>query len=291
MEVEFYVHYFNSNMKLLDKVKTYLESGNGESITKLVLGCWENAEKQSPQEVVDYLIEKRDLLPNLKELEVGRIRVDDCDISWIELCDLGPLLMAFPALESIRIMGSRNLRLSGLNHESLKELTIVCAGLPTLVIEDIAGAELPALESLELYLGIMAYGFDATVEDLNPFMKLETFPSLKNLGLKNSMITDEIAIAMANAPILDRLESLDLSMGTLSDKGAEAILAGERFGKLKSLYIGHHYLSDKMIEKIKRLNFIEQIYEEEGDDYIINGQDYRAPELIDLDSLFEEEME
>ena len=59
-----------------------------------------------------------------------------------------------------------------------------------------------------------------------------------------------MAAALAHAPIVARLESLDLSLGTLSDVGAAALLAGQPLTHLKRLDLHHHFLSDEMIERL-----------------------------------------
>ncbi len=57
-------------------------------------------------------------------------------------------------------------------------------------------------------------------------------------------IGDDIAQAIAHAPILDRLEVLDLSQGIISDVGAEALLASPKVNKVEDagfnapLYLG-----------------------------------------------------
>ena len=42
-----------------------------------------------------------------------------------------------------------------------------------------------------------------------------------------------------------RLKTLDLSMGVLSDVGAEALLAGQPLTHLRRLDLHHHFLSAK----------------------------------------------
>ncbi|BFH11652.1 hypothetical protein J6TS7_07520 [Paenibacillus dendritiformis] len=110
-------------------------------------------------------------------------------------------------------------------HARLKELVIICGGLPAEVLADIRNAKLPELRKLELYLGVDEYGFSGSLDDVLSVAKPGLFPKLTYLGLKDSEIQDEIAQALADAPILDQLETLDLSYGTLSDAGAEALLA------------------------------------------------------------------
>jgi Leucine Rich repeat len=76
------------------------------------------------------------------------------------------------------------------------------------------------------------------------------FPKLQTLALRNSNFADEIAKHLARSPLLDRIDHLDLSMGTLSDEGASALAASGKLGRLKSLNIEHHYVSDEVRAKL-----------------------------------------
>jgi hypothetical protein len=58
---------------------------------------------------------------------------------------------------------------------------------------------------------------------------------------------------VANAPILGQLEALDLSLGTMTDKGAEALIASEKIRNLKSLNLHRNYLTDATIARLKGL--------------------------------------
>ncbi|MFD0891882.1 leucine-rich repeat domain-containing protein, partial [Streptosporangium algeriense] len=79
----------------------------------------------------------------------------------------------------------------------------------------------------------------------------ERLPALRHLGLQDSEIQDEIPAAVASAPSLARLESLALSMGALSDEGAEALLSGQPLTHLKRLDLHHHYLTDPMVDRVR----------------------------------------
>lgn len=79
------------------------------------------------------------------------------------------------------------------------------------------------------------------------------FPRLRHLGLQNSEIQDEIAAAVSSAPVIAQLESLALSMGTLSDTGAEALLGGQPLTHLTSLDLHHHYLTDPLMDRFREL--------------------------------------
>ncbi len=85
-----------------------------------------------------------------------------------------------------------------------------------------------------------------------PLLSGRLFPKLKHLGLRNCEYTDEIASAIADAPILKQLRSLDLSMGTLGDAGANVLLASPLFAKLESVDLSHHYMSSAVVKKIMK---------------------------------------
>ena len=85
--------------------------------------------------------------------------------------------------------------------------------------------------------------------DLQPIFEGKKYPKLTCLRLRNAEITDEIARAMADAPILDQLETLDLSMGTLGNESAQALYESPRIQNLKRLNLNNHYCSDEMVKK------------------------------------------
>jgi hypothetical protein len=80
-----------------------------------------------------------------------------------------------------------------------------------------------------------------------------SFPRLTYLGLRDSEIADAVAAAVASAPILDRIRILDLSLGTLGDEGAAALLANPAVARLEKLDIHHHFCSNEMIARLQKL--------------------------------------
>nr|BFE77740.1 hypothetical protein GCM10020093_003410 [Planobispora longispora] len=136
-------------------------------------------------------------------------------------------------------------------HESLRVLRFESGGLPGHVVRATGACDLPALEHLEMWLGVERYGGDATAADLEPILSGERLPALRHLGLQDSAMQDEIAAAVATAPVVARLESLALSMGVLTDEGAEALLSGQPLTHLKRLDLHHHFLSDAMTERVR----------------------------------------
>ncbi|HNC46778.1 MAG TPA: hypothetical protein PLU80_21590, partial [Acidobacteriota bacterium] len=133
------------------------------------------------------------------------------------------------------------------------------------VVRAVTAADFPELEHLELWLGTENYGATTEPVDLAPLFSGRLFPKLKYLGLRNSDFSDLIATAMADSPLLERLETLDLSLGTLGDEGAEALLKSPATAKLRFLDLHHHYCSDEMMEKLKALGIKVDLSDAQGE--------------------------
>jgi hypothetical protein len=238
-----------------DKFAAFLDDPSSSRVSSIVVGDWQADPfvAQTSAFIVEALVAARDRLPNLRAIFLGDI-AEENEIYWIRQSDLSPLFTAYPQLEHFCVRGADGLNLGSLKHERLKSLIIQSVGLGAEVVREVAAADLPELEHLELWLGTEDCGGDATVEDLAPILEGKSFPNLKYLGLRNSEIADEIAQAVATAPIVERILILDLSLGTLSDEGAEALLRGPAIAKLEKLDIHHHFCSEEMIAKLQSLS-------------------------------------
>jgi hypothetical protein len=239
---------------LTGMLASLLAAPDVEQLTALVIGCWEGAwEGTDSSSAVEGLVAARDRLNGLRHLFLGEIVCEESEISWINQSDISPLFSAFPDLESLFVRGANGLSLGRPRHAQLKKLVIESGGLPGAVVREVASADLPKLEHLELWLGEENYGNDVTMTDLEPILSGRLFPKLRYLGLRDDCNADNTAKALATAPILGRLESLDLSLGTLGDEGAEALLASPLARSLKFLDLHHHYLSDRVAALLARL--------------------------------------
>ncbi|MEU8813436.1 STM4015 family protein [Actinoplanes sp. NPDC048796] len=216
--------------------------------TALIVGEWGSAyETKFPY---DLLIRNAGRLGGLRALFVGEMSSEQCEISWINQSDVTPLLAALPALESFWVRGAQGLELEPLRHEGLRELVIQSGGLPATIVRAVGACDFPNLTHLELWLGVDNYGGDARPDDLAPILSGRAFPALTRLSLCNAEIADELAAAVAAAPVVARLTRLDLSLGVLGDAGAEALLAGQPLTHLTMLDLHHHFMSEEMIQRV-----------------------------------------
>jgi hypothetical protein len=193
--------------------------------------------------------------------------VEESEISWIEQSDMSPLWTAYPDLKTFRVRGGNGLSLGQMRLLKLKRLVIETGGMPREVIDEVCRAELPALEHLELWLGDSGYGWTGSVSQFQPILDGTLFPELKYLGLRNSEESDAIAESVAASKLPSSLEVLDLSLGTLTDNGAKALLAADISG-LKKLDLHHHYISDEWVAKLQSLSCdVNTADRQEEDDY------------------------
>jgi Leucine Rich repeat len=187
--------------------------------------------------------------------------------------DVSPLLTAYPQLEYLQVRGNQGLSLGALQHDRLKSLVVETGGLSVNVVREVCNAQLPELEHLELWLGIEDYGGDTTVDDLQPILSGQLFPKLRYLGLRDSEIADEIAIALASAPVLEQIQVLDLSLGVLRDVGAEALIDNAAIAQLEKLDIHHHYVSEELVARLEELGIeLDASDRQEEDEY--DGESY-----------------
>jgi predicted DNA-binding WGR domain protein len=206
-------------------LEAFLADPAAPLVQALVVGFCFDEGGEGSHGAVEALVHARDRLPSLRALFFGDILCSDREISWINQSDLTGLLKAFPQLEHFRARGGGGLVLRKFEHQRLKWLAFEASNLPSRVVRAVGASSLPALEHLELWLGTERYGADTTAADLKDVLAGEGLPALRYLGLRDSDIADDVAEALAKAPILDRLRVLDLSLGTLGDRGAEALLA------------------------------------------------------------------
>ena len=269
---------YENGVQIVDLIEKLADSGESLQLDSLTIGDWGGAYENDSSPVVEALVRLKDRFPQLRSLFIGDMSYEECEVSWINQSNIGPILAAYPELKSLTIKGSTGLSLDPASHDKLEELVIICGGLGKEVIASISEGSFKSLKKLELYLGVEDYGFDGSLEDILPLIEPGKFPQLTYLGLKDSEIQDEIAIAVANAPIVDQLHTLDFSMGTLSDQGAEALLQSEKIKKLEFLNLSHHFMSDKMMKRWQQSGINVDISEHQGD---ADEEDYRYPSLTE----------
>ena len=247
---------YEDQFSWVEKLARFAEDPRAPEVTAVVVGPWDVdmfANEHGPDAMISALVAARARLKKLTALFIGDITFEESEMSWIVQGNLAPLFLAYPKLHHFRARSGRGLELGHIALAHLRSLVIETGGMTGQVVRDVLAADLPALEHLELWLGTEEYGRTATVEDLAPLLRGECFPKLKYLGLRNCDEADDLAEQLATAPILERITTLDLSLGTLSDTGAAALFNCPAVRKLKKLDIHHHYCSAEMVASLHDL--------------------------------------
>lgn len=243
---------YDEGMSLEDMVKGILEDPEFPQLNELIIGCWGDAWDDGCQTILDAIVADADKFSHIEKLFVGDMDYEECEVSWIIQGNYSKLWKAMPQLKGLTIKGSSELTLGEICHENLEELTIICGGLPKNVFEELQQAKLPNLKKLLLYIGIEDYGFDGDENTVKDLLEKADFPKLEYLGIADSEIQDELTEVVLESKFMGQIHTLDLSCGTLTDKGAKLLL--EKLGqypKVKKLDLHHHYLSEEMMKRLE----------------------------------------
>jgi hypothetical protein len=258
-----------------EKLAQLLQDPQAVNLEALIIGMWNSPYDISSGNIINTLVEAKNRLTNLKAVFIGDMTYEDCEISWIQQSDISPILQAYPKLEILQVRGGEGLKFSPpIRHNSLKALIVETGGLGRDTVAQICNLKLPGLEHLELWFGSEDYGGNCWVECLKPILEDIIFPNLNYVGLRNSMFSDEIADAVVRSTLIDSISVLDLSMGTLGDEGAEVLFGCSAVNNLDILNVDDNYLSEIIIEKLKRLEaqVIAGEQKEEDDDSYIHSR-------------------
>jgi hypothetical protein len=93
---------------------------------------------------------------------------------------------------------------------------------------------------------------DGTFSDLAPLLARTDLPALTVLGITNALFTDDVCRALPASKLVQQLEVLDLSWGSMTDEGARFLAANpDAFRRLEILDVSHNYLSLRAIASLQ----------------------------------------
>lgn len=161
--------------------------------------------------------------------------------------------VALPRLRRLYLRAG-SMGLTAIHLPELRELETVTGGLSSKALAAIANADWPRLERLHLQIGLASEEATDDVELIEPILAGTKLPALTHLGLCNCEFTDALCDRLPRAPILPRLHTLDLSMGTMSMAGVQALLRTSRaFAHLERINVDDNYLPDQARELLESL--------------------------------------
>jgi hypothetical protein len=154
-----------------------------------------------------------------------------------------------PSLGALRIVANAIL-IGELKSAWLEDISLLSGSLSSLTVRGLARSTLPRLRRLWLGLGCAARAHPedtstATPDDVDCLLNSVALASVRELGLLNSPDMDILVAALIGSQVLKQLERLDLSLGLLTDQGAERMLsAAESFRSLKQIQLPAASLSE-----------------------------------------------
>lgn len=260
---------YDDTKPMADLIDEFFVQVDKSQLDALIIGAWGEPHDVAVDDILEKLIAHASELPNLRGLFIGDMTYEECEISWIIQGNYTPLLNAFPQLETLRIRGSTDLVIEPFTHLAMRSFTIECGGLPAAAAEALAASSMPHLTHLELWLGTDDYGFSGDAELYRRVLAALITPSLQYLGLRDSEIADDLATMLATQEAISHLKTLDLSLGTIGDVGAEALCKSVYVPKLETLDLSHHYISAQWQAALKALplQVVLDDPEEEDDGY------------------------
>jgi hypothetical protein len=192
--------------------------------------------------------------PDLKALFFGDVDKHKYRKTKVKIFDLHRILEIYPKLELLQIRGNiqtEALPILGVRHESLQTLIFETACANIFFIESLFYASFPVLEYLELW-GMKKYTHE---QYYNIICLLEkSFPNLKYLGLISGEGIDELIDLLVESPIIDRILILNLSMGSLTDRGARILINCPAIDRLHSLDVSHNCITRDLVRKLSKLS-------------------------------------
>lgn len=209
--------------------------------------------------VEDYLMKliEHAAFPALRTFEIGC--ATEREISAVYICN-HPGWVAWsrfanlcPRLEVLRVAGNV-FEMGPLAGPELRELAIRTSSFGQIALAGFEESTLPALERCTLWFGECGYGAVDACEPADVVRLLRKLdaecPDLRHLALANSPCADGLVDAIpATLGLLDRLESLDLSLGTLADAGALVALRPQ-LSRLRSLDVRGNYLTSNEQDRL-----------------------------------------
>lgn len=212
--------------------------------------------------------------PMIKNLYIGDFDYEETELNWSNIGLVEPLCQALPNLEELTLR-SHDLDAGRLSFPKLRSFTVIGGGLNAKALGEIANADWPQLRSLSVQLG-RAMTSEQALKALEPIFAAKGLSSVRHLGLGNFRWSDDLCGRLARSAIAPQLESLDMSVGTMGDAGAQALAAqADRFPNLNAIDASWNFLSGTGVEALETLatevDSSEQHVEEAVEDRYISG--------------------
>lgn len=204
--------------------------------------------------LIDLLTENASRLHSLRSITLATSEPP----GWANtVCDIDSLLNQFPGLKELNLRVGGRFQLNGTRHLSLKWLDLWPYQTSVSLIRELSRSVFPELNLLSLRKGI---GRDWSLENgLRPLLTGQPFPNLRALALRDFVDQNTAVKLVAQSPVVDQLDALDLTGDDLNEAGGHALLkAVDRFKRtgLKPV-INRHRMQTRMVQQLQDSGIVE----------------------------------
>lgn len=202
----------------------------------------------------------------LHVLQLGVNRPPELNV-WRTGMHLAPLWRALPRLRRLVVDGG-HYRYGTLDLPQLEHAELRTGGLNRRNLEELSRSQLPELRHLDL-LGdhdrseaemfiranrLTVSRCASTIQHFDRFLAAARFPALRHLGVRQCLYTDDVVESLPRWDGLRTLETLDLSDGFLTERGAIVLARNPHaYRHLAVLDVSRNYLSASALRRIQGL--------------------------------------
>lgn len=252
-------HYANEEWegKLADVLEMLIDHASGRFLAEITFVFNNDPSEDTLQDLIDILVKRAP--KTIRKLHFGDYdfcgpasptATGNTEISWYGIGNLSKLWKSVPKLRTLITQGGSSeisdvpFKLGALELPELVHAEFRSGGLERPNAKAISNGQFPNIEYLEIWYGDDSYGGNAKPKDVQLLLDRVDLPKLRYLGLKNAMFTDELPERLAAASLTKQLTVLDLSMGCMTDKGAELMAKHkDAFAHLDKLDVSENYLT------------------------------------------------
>ncbi len=268
--------YTNKDFKgtLAEVLETLLRHPSGRFLTELVFGFNNDPNEDPLDDLIGILAKKAPA--TIRKLHFGDfVYPDETEMSWYHVGKLGKVWKAVPQLQTLIVQGG-DFELGTIELPEVLRAEFRTGGLSAASAKAIAKAVWPKIEHLEVWYGDDNYGGTAKVADVMALLDRRDLLRLTSLGIKNTQFTDELCGVLAAGELLPQLTRLDLSMGVMTDEGAELLATRkDAFKHLAELDVSRNYLTKAGLATLKGIATL-VVSTEQRDDH---DPEYRHPSV------------
>lgn len=236
---------FSSQKRGIEILRAALGSPATVFLQELIIPPIQVSEDHSiVQPLLDVLCEKP--RPTLRRLTLGAFAAVRELRFWPSIGEISRLCEVAPHLQELVLTGDE-IDAAMLKLPELRALEARTVGLDDTSLRSLTLGELPQLERLSVWLGA------TSVTPAQLAQWFGTVPdTVDELGLCNLPFADDVVPSILAAGFAPRLRALDLRYGTLTDRGADALVrSAPRLREVETLRIDGNYIGALGLEALR----------------------------------------